>query len=213
MLKLLGSADAHMISLQEVVNPRRNSALRKWSRELDMEFAFAECKKLNGQPYGNAILSKLPILNRRHLSLPTSSTAEARSMLGVQVEVGHRSLSFWATHFGLFPPEQFRQARVTIQTLRQDPNAIKILAGDLNLWWRRSRAGLALEDYFGDLSRVATFPARWPALHLDHLLAKPGKLLRSVRPLQSADTQTMSDHLPLVATVDLSGPTSTTSYS
>ena len=61
----------------------------------------------------------------------------------------------------------------------------------------------AQHRYFDATRAIATFPARRPMLALDRVWAHPGHILRNLEAHRSALARVASDHLPLIATLEL----------
>jgi endonuclease/exonuclease/phosphatase family metal-dependent hydrolase len=84
--------------------------------------------------FGNAILTRYPVLDSRNLRLPVASGLEPRGLLTTSLRVGDRTVSFWSTHLTDGPEgrtSRIEQAEAVAALLRQasDPT---IVAGDLN---------------------------------------------------------------------------------
>ena len=81
-----------------------------------------------------------------------------------------------------------------------------VLMGDLNEWRRRRRSALTrLEPGFGPVGGVASFPAYFPVLALDRVLAQPPAILERLEAHGSALARQASDHLPVKAVIRLDG--------
>jgi endonuclease/exonuclease/phosphatase family metal-dependent hydrolase len=80
-----------------------------------------------------------------------------------------------------------------------------VLLGDMNAW-RRCPATRRLEDELTQMHHNEAWPPTWPAarpvLALDRVYARGARVAR-VRTHQSVAARRASDHLPVVATVDL----------
>ena len=86
----------------------------------------------NGGPYGNAILSRIPILSVKNIGIPDPETRkfdryyETRSVLKAEMEGG---ITVLITHFGLNPDEQENAVKTVLDNLT---NEKCILMGDFN---------------------------------------------------------------------------------
>jgi endonuclease/exonuclease/phosphatase family metal-dependent hydrolase len=78
--------------------------------------------------------------------------------------------------------------------------------------WRRCPATRRLEDELTQLHHNTAWPATWPAarpvLALDRVYARGARVAR-VRTHKTTAAKRASDHLPVVATVDLNADGST----
>lgn len=157
--------------------------------------------------YGNALLTSLPVESVRRIDL-SFPTREPRGALQVTLRHNDCRLCVVATHLGLRAEERRAQLRRLLHAVQtgdtspRQPDAT-VLMGDLNewLWWSRSRRGL--RKLFGETHAPATFPARWPLFSLDRILALPAGALRDVRVVDNPLARIASDHLPLIATLDV----------
>lgn len=104
-----------------------------------------------------------------------------------------------AAHLGLWIGCRRRQGAVLAGAVRGGP-VPTILMGDLNEWWPRHGALAALG---AERVGLATFPARVPVLALDHIVSWPAALVSGRRVHDTAAARASSDHLPLVAEVDM----------
>jgi endonuclease/exonuclease/phosphatase family metal-dependent hydrolase len=152
--------------------------------------------------YGNAILTKLPILavNQIDLSLPGH---ESRGALDVTLDGNGRQVQVVATHLGLKPWERRQQVRQLLKLFEIGPANIYVLMGDLNEWFLWGRPLRWLHAHFKRTPYRATFPARWPFMALDRLWVHPRRRLAEVEVHGSAIARLASDHLPLKAVIDV----------
>jgi endonuclease/exonuclease/phosphatase family metal-dependent hydrolase len=128
--------------------------------------------------------------------------------VAVEARRGGRSFRVVATHLSLAQPLRIAQMRTVGQYLFRRPAMPTILMGDFNEW--RPWSGIALSRaVLGDVyagPAAATFPARWPLLPLDRILASCPARVSDARVLDGAGIRAASDHRPLSAAVRLPGP-------
>ena len=109
-----------------------------------------------------------------------------------------------AVHLGLFRASRRQQADHILGLLGRRDEAATLIMGDMNEW--RLGNGSALrrfEDAFGALPPPrASFPARWPVLALDRIIANRDRLVADLAAHDSPLARVASDHLPLTALVD-----------
>lgn len=135
--------------------------------------------------YGNALLSRLPIVDVEVVDLPFSPEREPRSAIVASTA----GVSIAATHLGLRGDAR-PQLPVVLRALLDRPPP-HVLLGDLN-HDDPEVAPLALA------APQRTFPARRPRRRIDHVAAG-GLVIRSVRTL---DEQPVGDHRPLVVALE-----------
>ncbi len=114
------------------------------------------------------------------------------------------------THLGLNRHERRAQAEALLGPAFLGDPACRdpvVLLGDFNaLPGSRTHRRLAarLPDAHGTRAWTRpTFPARLPLLRIDHVFVSRGVPVRQVRPLGGRLARVASDHLPLVADLDL----------
>jgi endonuclease/exonuclease/phosphatase family metal-dependent hydrolase len=78
-----------------------------------------------------------------------------------------------------------------------------MLAGDLNEWFLWGRPLRMLQQQFPDTPHRRTFPARFPVFSLDRVWVHPREALVSLEEHASKLARIASDHLPLVATINI----------
>ncbi|WP_324273920.1 endonuclease/exonuclease/phosphatase family protein [Blastococcus brunescens] len=138
---LLASADADVICLQEVdrhFGDRSEDVDQALllSRALDMQLAWGPAidePRPGDQPprqYGNALLSRLPILVSDVHPLPGSG--EPRSALRTMLELDGGTLWVTATHLTTRSPQERADQVAALAALHTDDMAAGVLVGDFN---------------------------------------------------------------------------------
>lgn len=206
---VLREVDADIIALQEVgdyrgVTPREDHP-EHLARLLGLHMAFGPNVVRNGRRYGNAILTRLPILKSKNYDLSVGRN-EPRGALRCDLDVGRgKQLHVFCLHLGLGIRERRRQEALLLSSdilrdaVRHDP---VVVCGDFNYLGAGSVPGLvrqAIHDVAVELNhRVRTYPSRLPLLRLDRIYVdadvKPLTLGAHRTPL----AELASDHLPLV---------------
>jgi len=150
--------------------------------------------------YGNAILTRLPILASKpvDLSLPGH---EPRGAIDVTLDGNGRRVQVVATHLGLMPGERRHQVRQLLKLFDIGLTDIYILLGDLNEWFLWGRPLRWLHAHFKSTPHCPTFPSRWPLMALDRLWVHPRRRLQKVEAHTSKLARIASDHLPLKAVI------------
>ena len=158
-----------------------------------------------GAAYGNLVLSRAPVGEVVHLDLCVAG-CEPRAAIDAEVLVAGRKLRVLATHLGLRPRERRVQiARLVdlVDQARPRGDGVLVLAGDFNEWVPFSRALEPLRRVLGPGTVHATFPARFPLLSLDKIFVSPARALRGSWVHRTPAAAVASDHLPVVAEIDL----------
>ncbi len=201
--------------LQEVGAPPADSAAEtaaaRLARLTGLESAFGRTMQhALGFAYGNAILSRHPIVATRTYDLSVPGR-EPRGCLRADVELADTRLHVFAAHLGLHWRERRRQAAALLSAdiLRDAALAHPlVLVGDFNSlsngsavprWLRRELTDCALAAR----NETPTFPARFPLLRLDHAYVDGALRVLRCDVLRSPLARRASDHLPLVVELEL----------
>jgi endonuclease/exonuclease/phosphatase family metal-dependent hydrolase len=154
--------------------------------------------------YGNALLCRGPIVTHRRLDLSVPGH-EPRGALDATIGCGNGiSLRVMATHLGLRPTERRYQVQCLLREVNADTHrGPTVLLGDLNEWFLWGRPLRWLHAHFGRPPSPPTFPAGRPVVALDRIWVKPRTCLRAISVHRSALSRQASDHLPIVASLDL----------
>ncbi|TDY39063.1 endonuclease/exonuclease/phosphatase family metal-dependent hydrolase [Paraburkholderia rhizosphaerae] len=151
--------------------------------------------------YGNAVLTRLPVRAARTLNL-SFGKREARGALDVDIASAGGMLRIVATHLGLSARERRTQIASLIAAF-DTPALPVILLGDINEWFVWGHALRALVTHFKAAPAPRTFPSIWPVLSLDRIWMHPVERLVDIRAHRSALARRASDHLPLVAHIQV----------
>lgn len=163
-----------------------------------------------GGEYGNAVLSRFPILDSQKIDL-TIAFKKPRSALHVRLRVrlpsGHsRTLHVYNLHLGLSGFErklQLRRFFASHPFNELDARAPIVVGGDLNDLWGTLGAKLFGPAGFRSGAPVATFPACAPLRALDGFYARGDVQLLRLNRSRLALGRSASDHLALVADLEL----------
>lgn len=150
--------------------------------------------------YGNAVLSRYPILAKQSLDLSFGSR-EPRGALDADIDCHGHMLRVVATHLGLKPAERRDQIKRLLQAFDTDQAPV-ILMGDVNEWFMWGRTLRWLVSHFEAAPAPRTFPSRWPLFALDRIWISPRQRLLQVNVHRTPLARVASDHLPLVAHID-----------
>ncbi|OAS27292.1 endonuclease/exonuclease/phosphatase family protein [Methylobacterium platani] len=177
---------------------------------LGMRSHFHPAMRVSEELYGDAILTALPSRLVRAQALPGRDGCEPRGALWVSVALGDAEVQVVTTHLGLDRRERWAQAEALLgpgflgDPACRDP---VVLLGDFNALpgsGVHRRLAARLPDAHGARAWTRpTFPARLPLLRIDHVFVSRGVAVRAVRTLGGRLARVASDHLPLVADLDL----------
>jgi endonuclease/exonuclease/phosphatase family metal-dependent hydrolase len=155
--------------------------------------------------YGNALLSRLPA-GRIRLHDLSIAGREPRGAIELNSRVNGVDVRLVATHLGLRPGERRYQVQRLLPVFEGGAGRVDVLLGDLNEWFLYGRLLRRLHRLFGALPAPATFPAKWPVFALDRLWARPRSVVKSLQAHSSPLAREASDHLPLVAELEIGPP-------
>jgi endonuclease/exonuclease/phosphatase family metal-dependent hydrolase len=150
--------------------------------------------------YGNALLTRRPVLDVRHLDL-TVYRREPRAALDVDIDVDGNVVRMVVTHLGLLPGERRTQVRRLIDALGEVESRVVILCGDINEWFSIGRPLRWLHGRLGRSQALPTFPSGFPIFALDRIWVSPRRAIARVGVHDSAAARVASDHLPLIADI------------
>ncbi len=196
--------ESDVVATQEVLY----SQAEEISRRIGVPFLFGTARQLTGQPYGNAIFTKLPVDSRESYDL-TVRGREPRQCLRASLLLGDGlAVHLFALHLGTSHGERRQQARQLVSSAVLASTQFqrhRLVVGDFNEWTRGLASRLLSEhlqsaDVVVHLKRGMTYPGMAPFLHLDHVYYDPDFQLRDMHLYKTKLSLMASDHLPLIAT-------------
>jgi endonuclease/exonuclease/phosphatase family metal-dependent hydrolase len=200
--EVLREIKADIIALQEVPlgGTRTPNVLALLQEATGYVAAEGPACDLPERRYGNAVLSRYPILSMRTIDLSFGSR-ERRGALDADVDCHGHMLRVVATHLGLRPAERREQIRKLLQMFDTEEMPV-ILLGDINEWFVWGRALRWLVSHFQAVPAPRTFPSRRPLFALDRIWIRPRHRLVHVEVHATPLARMASDHLPLIAHID-----------
>jgi endonuclease/exonuclease/phosphatase family metal-dependent hydrolase len=216
---VIAEENPDIVALQELDVSRDRSGRAHQAQviaaHLNMEFHFHPAFRIREEEYGDAVLARWPLRVRKAAGLPTVNERlafEPRGALWVSAEVEGRQIQVINTHLGLSNNERKAQiAALMGGEWLQHPEctAPSVLCGDFNAIpgssvYRSAMKGMrdTQRMILGQRARP-TFPSRWPLLRLDYILVSSDLRCEAVRVINSRLACMASDHLPLVADVEV----------
>ena len=202
--------DPDIVGLQEVrgkgENPKYTDQAPELAARTEMFYAFAPAFTVpHGGPYGNALLSRFPILQAQTVLIPDPAEPaydgyyETRCVLMAEIDVAG-GLRVCVSHFGLNPDEQINAFRAAEECIRENRC---VLMGDMNLTPENPLL-LPLRKRLFDTAQAfptprLSFPSQAPDRKIDYIFTS-----RDLEVL-SADipAETVSDHRPYLVQLRL----------
>ena len=204
------SVDPDLVALQEVdKNTIRTGKVNQdieLSRLTKMNSVFGSNITFQGGQYGNAILSKFPIIKNKNFLLPNVDSGEQRGLLQSQIQISNKeNVLFFSTHLDhrRSDTERLASAKAINQIISLDNKSPAILAGDFNdvpdsptlkelgkVWLRTNKKILR------------TIPASKPSRQIDYIFVQPKERWKIIES-QVLDEDIASDHRSIFSIIEL----------
>ena len=209
LAKVINATDPDLVALQEVdVGVRRSGRVhqaRKLAELTDMAVRYGPTQHYQGGLFGNAVLSRLPILDVQIHPLPyTESSADRttypRGAIAVTVQLpGAGPAKFISTHFQHNVPEDRVAEARAINRLFADQSMPCILAGDLNATPDSEPIQILDGQWTNaiDAEQSPTAPSQQPRSRIDYILYRGGSL--KMTDSEVIGDSLASDHRPVLA--------------
>ena len=207
---IINSLEPDLVALQEVDNKTTRAKgldlTAELSKRTSMKGVFGKAMDYAGGGYGEAVLTRHPIIYTKNNLLPHTPNAEPRAALEIQIELptGQRVI-FVGTHLDHLRDQTNRidQSR-RINELFGDHDLPIILAGDLNAVPESDPINLLSKDWIcvsGDNPEF-TFPSINPRRKIDYIMYKPKERWKVIE-VRVIDEKVASDHCPVFAVLEL----------
>ena len=203
--RVIVELDAEVIGLQELQSHGNDNMLEILQRATSMSAIAATTFRSKFGDFGNGLLTRLPIVARGCIDL-NFGRREPRNAIDATLDCHGTPLQIICTHLGLRASERREQLRRLIAAIGQRPEIPTVLMGDINDWSPSHRIDRALHEHFGKSPARGTFPSLFPLLALDRLWVTPPSTLTRVSAHRSRIARLASDHLPLIAQLELRPP-------
>jgi endonuclease/exonuclease/phosphatase family metal-dependent hydrolase len=201
IVEVLRELNADVIALQEVdghIIHEEGHQLNYIVKRTGYNVAVGSTMIREDAEYGNAILSRFPILKTRNIDLSVKNF-EPRGALEIQVEHGGVRFRIINTHLGLRYGERRKQIKKLMKVINEDRELPLILMGDFNEWLPLVGSTLKLAGLFAHTRNLKTFPSKLPTLGLDKIFVETAELLVKTEVHRSPMSKKASDHLPVKA--------------
>jgi endonuclease/exonuclease/phosphatase family metal-dependent hydrolase len=220
---ILRHHDADLVLLQEVdegaPRSREMDLAREFAEELDYRYyAVGHNVTLRKGRYGNATLSRYPIVRERNIDLTIGSRKRRgcqHTQIRVEKAAGHpHELDVFNLHLGLSARERARQIGRLVHSgefASLDQHGPCLVGGDFNDWRTRLHPIFTeILDFKCATQRraryngvIRTYPSCSPTTGLDRLYYRgPLRILHS-RTCRLRASRVASDHLPIIADFEL----------
>lgn len=224
IVEIVAHHQPHVALLQEVdegvPRSRELHLARELAESLDFEhYAVGHNVTLRKGRYGNATLSRFPIVRERNIDLSVDRKKRRgcqHTTVEVPVGAGGRSIEIFNLHLGLAAREREQQVGLLVRSreFREVPIAEPcIVGGDFNDW--RSRLRPIFTEILGFLAAtgrrrgrdraIRTYPSFAPRGALDRIYFRGGVHLVQSRVCRLSLSRVASDHLPVIADFTLQG--------
>ena len=209
--KVILSVQPDLAALQEVDQQVKRTGGVDQPAELarltKMHVAFGANIELQGGRYGNAVLSKFPIVRRQNHLLPNIDAGEQRGVMEAELKAPglEQPLLLLATHLDHRKGEQERLASAAAinELAARHPHRPALLAGDLNA----APASKTLQRFAPVWTRtndrpLATVPVDRPTRQIDYILYRPAGRWR-VLETKVLNDAVASDHRAVFTVLEL----------
>lgn len=193
--KIIYEANVDIIGLNEVdkgmIRTNFQNQVKVLAEKLDMNYAFGPTIRLGIGSFGNAVLSKYPIVDAINYRLPGKLGSEPRGLLSTIIDIpGEQDITVVVTHLSLIESDRQKQVKWIIDFMKKIETP-GIVMGDFNAEFE-SLPGL--KDLLGN---IKNYPSNGPIKGLDCIFSNHNfELLNSY----TIDSQA-SDHLPVVVEI------------
>jgi endonuclease/exonuclease/phosphatase family metal-dependent hydrolase len=218
--RVIAQCDPDVVALQECDVRRWRTGgidqVQEIANELKMHFHFHPAMRFAEEEYGDAVLSYHPMRLVRAAALPgikDRPTLEPRGAMWVRLSVAGREVNLVNTHLGLSSRERLAQVEALLgdQWLgHPDCQEPLILCGDFNSLpgsppYRRllSQLSDAQLQLNGDHRPFRTWFSHYPIGRIDHVFLRGNLKVIAIEVPRTDLIRTASDHLPLVAEIQL----------
>lgn len=219
LAEVIKAAQPDLVALQEVdVGVRRSGQvhqIQELGKLTGLTARYGPTQHYEGGLFGNAILTRLPILDELIQPLPYTETTPERQtyprgalVLTLQAPDG-QPLRFISTHFQHNVPEDRIAEAKAINLLFADPadKLRTLLAGDFNAKPEEEPIAILEKSWLHaiDDARAASAPSVNPKSRIDYIFHRPAGAFRVISS-QVLPEEMASDHRPVLAVLELISP-------
>ena len=201
--RVIAEMNPDVVGLQEVV--RENGVAHAdqavyLGQALGMHVVMGETRPFGSGTYGNAVLTRLPVLGSVRCDLSCDGR-EPRGCLRVDLDLDHTAVHVFNCHFGLAFHERRAQLALLAGFLQAaDCEGPRLLVGDINEWHRGPVTRGLRREFSSPMRRMRrTHPALFPIFRLDRIYWDVELQGEEFHVHRSRLARVASDHLPVVA--------------
>lgn len=214
IIYILEESKADIICLQEVDNdvPRsRHIDTAKYIADhMNFHYVFSENVRLKSGCYGNATLSRFPIIQTQNLDI-TWRIKKKRGVLITDIApYKNKKISIFNCHLGLAAFERSWQMHkiLTSSIHRNYKNTPVVILGDTNDGRHKLNPLLEIAGYMDScetkrIRKNFTFPAYAPVFRIDKVFYNEKWISQHHKVLHTGLTRIASDHSPLLVELEL----------
>lgn len=203
--KLVHQVEPDIIFLQEFLcEPQAEKLLEKFADKLWPHYSFGQNATMGDYHYGNAILSRYPIIETYSTDISTNPR-EKRGILYGKINIKHKDIFLFCSHLDLTYKGRKKQVakiqKLTSEITKRSDSVI--LAGDFNDWDERIHPEITSKLHLKEASLhinknlAPTSPSIYPKFSLDRIYFKNVEAI-SCEVLTNKNLKILSDHLPIV---------------
>lgn len=210
---VIRSVNPDIVALQEVDQKATRSESvdqpAKLARLTKMNVAFGANIPLQGGHYGNAVLTKFPIVKHENHRLPNVDNGEQRGVIvaDIRISEARQPLVLFATHLDHRGDDRERiaSAKVINQLADKRGNLPMLLAGDLNAVVDSQTLNELLTGWTQTNDKpMPTIPVTKPTRQIDFVLCRPRNQWKIIE-VKVLEESVASDHRPILVVMELSG--------
>lgn len=211
--KIITDSKADLVALQEVDNKTRRTnnvdQTAEFAKLTGLQGVFGKAMNYGGGEYGEAILSRFPIVEHKTHALPFTQGREPRAALEITVHPPNLpAITFVGTHLDHFKDDTDRlaQTKELNRLLVTKDAPVTLLAGDLNA--RPDSAPMqTILQYWNDTAAnhpQPTIPSDEPRAKIDWVLTLKSQGWRVIS-TQVLEEKVASDHRPVLVELEWVG--------
>ena len=205
--EVVAETGADVVGLQEVIRQNGTGHADQaayLARRLGMAVVMGETRAHGNGTYGNAVLTRLPIVGSVRCDL-SWARREPRGCLRVDLAVNGSALHVFNCHFGLAFRERREQLELLAGFIRvsEEIAGPRVVMGDFNEWHRGPITRGLKREFASPMRRRRTHPAVFPLFALDRIYWDRDLEGEAFRVHRSRLARVASDHLPVVARLRL----------
>jgi endonuclease/exonuclease/phosphatase family metal-dependent hydrolase len=205
---VLAGVDADIVALQEVFSMAdgHEGQVEALAASLGLQSVFGRTRHHLGRPYGNALLSRWPIVGSCDMDLSWAHR-ERRGCVRADLKTPFGILHVFNIHLGTSFFERRHQVKSLLKAkqIHEDISGPRVLVGDFNEWIKGLTTRM-LSETFESLNlelhvrKRRSYPGLLPLVHLDHIYFERPLHIERAELIRNRLSRIASDHLPLVAT-------------